>query len=133
MKNTKKKVILNLINNPDIAQTIAVALACTNTSFRLDGLQTLKIKETDRIKALQKELKKLNININCTNDSICYEKQKIFKLPNSINIDTYNDHRMAMSFAPLSLLIDNVKINNSEVVKKSYPNFWEEFLEVQNI
>lgn len=109
---------------PDIAQTIAVSCAALNIEAKLTGLKTLRIKETDRIKALQTELNKLGYNVDVEGDDIIINaiKKIAFK---DVTIKTYNDHRMAMAFAPLSLL-NEVKVENPEVVKKSYPGFWED-------
>ena len=87
-------------------------------------MQTLKIKETDRLKALKYEIEKFGVDkIEITEDSLHLENNS--QLKSHISIDTYNDHRMAMSFAPLSLLIP-ININNPEVVTKSYLNFWND-------
>ena len=87
-------------------------------------MQTLKIKETDRLKALKSEIEKFGVDkIEITEDSLHLENNS--QLKSHISIDTYNDHRMAMSFAPLSLLIP-ININNPEVVTKSYLNFWND-------
>tara|TARA_B100000902_G_C27321177_1_gene924605 strand:- start:1717 stop:2880 length:1164 start_codon:yes stop_codon:yes gene_type:complete len=96
---------INLIDTPDLYQPLKCILFALDINCKITGLQTLKNKETDRIKAIKKELKNLY-------------KTKV--------IETYNDHRMAMSFAPLSLKFGKLKINNSEVVSKSYPDFWKD-------
>ena len=111
----------DLKNAPDIAQTIAVTCFGLGLSCNLEGLHTLKIKETDRLKALKIELEKLGANLNITNNSLQLESNN--KINKSVGINTYNDHRMAMAFAPLSLITDII-INDSEVVSKSYPGFW---------
>ena len=90
---------------------------------QLTGLHTLKIKETDRLEALKKELSKLGAVISVTNDSLHLYPSKSF-LSNQI-VATYNDHRMAMAFAPLAIKM-NLSIENAEVVSKSYPNFWSD-------
>jgi len=94
-------------------------------SFYFSGLQTLKVKETDRILALQIEMKKIGVDLEVTNSTIQYQKQNIKSVNHSVIIATYKDHRMAMSFSTLSLLIDNIIIENADVVSKSYPLFWE--------
>jgi 3-phosphoshikimate 1-carboxyvinyltransferase len=86
-------------------------------------LHTLKIKETDRLEALQIELSKLGAAISVTNDSLQLESSSA--IHSNQNIATYNDHRMAMAFAPLALKTD-INIQNAEVVSKSYPNFWND-------
>lgn len=114
-------VTFDLNNTPDIAQTIVVTCLGLGIGCHLTGLHTLKIKETDRLEALRIELTKLGATIAVTNDSLTLEPSKAI-LPN-IAIDTYNDHRMAMAFAPLALRVPII-INNAEVVSKSYPDFW---------
>ena len=117
-----KKVILNLNDNPDLAQTIVVSCFGLGLPCDLYGLKTLKIKETDRLLALKEELVKLGGNIFVTNDSLHLKKSKEFK--SNICIDTYNDHRMAMAFAPLGI-IRPIIINDPEVVSKSFPSYWQ--------
>ena len=116
-------LILDLNSAPDIAQTIAVTAFGLGIGCQLTGLHTLKIKETDRLEALQIELSKLGAYISVTNDSLQIESSSAIH-PNQ-NIATYNDHRMAMAFAPLALKTD-INIQNAEVVSKSYPNFWND-------
>lgn len=115
--------IYDLRNAPDIAQTIAVTCFGLGLSCDLTGLHTLKIKETDRLEALKTELTKLGASVRVTSESLHLEKSNDI-LPN-IAIDTYNDHRMAMAFAPLCLKT-NIIINDYQVVSKSYPDFWED-------
>jgi 3-phosphoshikimate 1-carboxyvinyltransferase len=115
---------LNMNNCPDIAQTIAVTATALKIPFHIIGLATLKVKETDRLVALQNELEKIGMRTEITGESIT---STAFVAPQStISIATYNDHRMAMSFAPYAL-VGTIDIQNSEVVEKSYPNFWEDF------
>lgn len=114
----------NLQSSPDIAQTIAVTCFGLGISCHLTGLHTLKIKETDRLEALKIELTKLGAPISVANDSLTLEQSENIK-PN-IRISTYQDHRMAMAFAPLALKVPII-IENAEVVSKSYPTFWEDF------
>lgn len=123
--NTKfqKSFNFNLQSSPDIAQTIAVTCLALGISCHLTGLHTLKIKETDRLEALKIELTKLGAAISITNDSLILEQSENIK-PN-IRISTYQDHRMAMAFAPLALKVPII-IENAEVVSKSYPTFWED-------
>lgn len=111
----------DLSNAPDIAQTIAVSCFALGIECHLTGLHTLKIKETDRLEALKTELTKLGANIAVTSDSLHLQPSSHFN--SNISIDTYNDHRMAMAFAPLALKIP-LNINDAEVVSKSYPGFW---------
>ena len=125
VENLKPETLnLKLNNSPDIAQTIAVTCFGLGISCNLTGLHTLKIKETDRLEALKIELTKLGAAISITNNSLALEQSENIK-PN-ISISTYQDHRMAMAFAPLALKVPIV-IENAEVVSKSYPTFWEDF------
>jgi 3-phosphoshikimate 1-carboxyvinyltransferase len=118
-----KTLNLDLNNTPDIAQTIVVTCLGLGIGCHLTGLHTLKIKETDRLEALRIEMTKLGANISVTNDSLTLIATKDINL--NIKIATYNDHRMAMAFAPLALKVPII-IENSEVVSKSYPDFWED-------
>ena len=118
-----QSVTFDLNNTPDIAQTIVVTCLGLGIGCHLTGLHTLKIKETDRLEALRIELTKLGAAITVTNDSLTLEPTQ--KILENIAIDTYNDHRMAMAFAPLALRVPIV-INNAEVVSKSYPDFWND-------
>ncbi len=120
-QNTQKT--FNLNNAPDIAQTIAVTCFGLGIGCHLTGLHTLKIKETDRLEALQNELSKLGANISITNDSLTLKENT--KINESIVIKTYQDHRMAMAFAPLALKVP-IEIEESEVVSKSFPSFWKD-------
>ena len=113
----------DFIKSPDIAQTLAVCCAAKGMEANLTGLQTLSIKETDRITALKEELNKFGLNVCANVDSISF-------LPTTLvsrisHLATYNDHRMAMSFAPLALL-GEIKIEDPSVVEKSFPHFWKE-------
>ena len=114
---------LDLTENPDIAQTIAVTCFGLGISCDLFGLHTLKIKETDRLEALRIELSKLGANVKVTNNS--FHLAPTFSINNGISIETYNDHRMAMAFAPLALMTPII-INNPDVVTKSYKDFWKD-------
>lgn len=111
---------------PDIAQTLAVLCASLNVNALLTGLETLTIKETDRIAAVKTELEKLGCEITTTEDSI-WIKKGITDTAQSVTVETYDDHRMAMAFAPLALILDQVKMEDKRVVCKSYPKFWEDF------
>lgn len=118
-----KKLTLDLTNAPDIAQTIAVTCLGLQLDCDLTGLHTLKIKETDRLVALQNEIKKLGTSIQITNDSLHLKSPSTLR--SGVHIATYNDHRMAMAFAPLALKT-TLYIDDAEVVSKSYPDFWED-------
>ena len=114
---------LDLTENPDIAQTIAVTCFGLGISCDLFGLHTLKIKETDRLEALKTELSKLGAIVKITNNS--FHLSPSFSINTGISIKTYNDHRMAMAFAPLALKTP-LTIKNPEVVTKSYKDFWKD-------
>jgi 3-phosphoshikimate 1-carboxyvinyltransferase len=121
-------ISINLEDNPDLAQTIIVTCLGLGIDCHLEGLQTLKIKETDRLLALKNEIKKFDVDfIEVSDQSITLRNTS--KLKSGVTVDTYNDHRMAMSFAPLSL-INPIIINNPEVVSKSYSNFWNDLKSV---
>jgi 3-phosphoshikimate 1-carboxyvinyltransferase len=125
VENLKPETLnLKLNNSPDIAQTIAVTCFGLGISCNLTGLHTLKIKETDRLEALRVELTKLGASISVTNHSLTLGKSE--NVNTNIRISTYQDHRMAMAFAPLALKVPII-IENAEVVSKSYPDFWEDF------
>lgn len=111
----------DLANAPDIAQTIAVTCFGLGLGCHLTGLHTLKIKETDRLEALKIELSKLGAPIAVTDKTLSLKPSD--KLIEGVAIDTYNDHRMAMAFAPIAIKTTLI-INDSEVVSKSYPDFW---------
>ena len=118
-----KTITLDLVEAPDIAQTIAVSCYGLGVACDLSGLHTLKIKETDRLIALENELSKLGAQIRVTEDSLHLSAAQDFKA-NQI-IATYSDHRMAMAFAPLALKIGH-QIAEANVVTKSYPDFWND-------
>jgi 3-phosphoshikimate 1-carboxyvinyltransferase len=119
----QKSLFFNLQSSPDIAQTIVVTCFGLGISCHLSGLHTLKIKETDRLEALKNELSKLGAIISVTDDSLTLESSS--KINENVTIKTYQDHRMAMAFAPLSLKT-SLTIQEAEVVSKSYPTFWDD-------
>lgn len=119
----KQTLNLKLNNCPDIAQTIAVTCFGLGMGCHLTGLHTLKIKETDRLEALKNELTKLGAIISVTYDSLTLQPAK--GINENVSIATYQDHRMAMAFAPLALKTA-ISIENAEVVSKSYPSFWKD-------
>ncbi len=108
---------------PDLAQTVAVICAAKGISGKFTGLESLRIKETDRIAALQNELRKIGADL--TEDKDEWTLIPSEKLPASASFATYKDHRMAMAFAPLATLME-VEVDNADVVRKSYPNFWRD-------
>lgn len=124
-EETKTSLLeLDLVKAPDIAQTIAVTCFALAVPCKLTGLHTLKIKETDRLEALKEEITKLGGTISVTNEELHLETSD--RINNNIEIETYNDHRMAMAFTPLALKVP-IKIKDAKVVTKSYRNFWEDF------
>ena len=123
-----KVLRLDLSEQPDLAQTLVVTCAMLRQPFHFTGLQTLKIKETDRITALRTELKKMGFCVKEANDSELFCSDfGATELPSNafVSIDTYDDHRMAMAFAPCALRYPALRINHPEVVSKSYPSFWQ--------
>lgn len=115
--------------SPDLAQTFVVCCCLMGVKFKFTGLASLKIKETDRIEALKKELKKVGYIIKDENDnSLIWDGEKCE--PTYEPIDTYEDHRMAMAFAPIAFKLPYLEINDPEVVSKSYPNFWNDLKSV---
>ena len=124
VNNLKPETLnLKLNNSPDIAQTIAVTCFGLGIGCHLTGLHTLKIKETDRLEALKTELSKFGANISVTENSLTLQPSE--KIIENVSVKTYQDHRMAMAFAPLALKVP-ITIQNAEVVSKSYPTFWED-------
>lgn len=120
----------DFVNSPDLAQTFVVCCALKNVHFHFTGLSTLKIKETDRIEAMKKEMRKLGYVIHDKNNSeLIWDGERCMPEIEG-GIDTYEDHRMALSFAPASLCIEGLSINNPQVVTKSYPHFWEDIKSV---
>lgn len=124
--NVCQKLIYDFVNEPDLAQTFVTTCAFMNIPFRFTGLQSLKIKETDRIEALKCELRKLGYVLTDTNGSILEWNGERCEPEAHPVITTYEDHRMAMAFAPASLVQkEGIEIAHPEVVSKSYPHFWE--------
>lgn len=121
-------VAFDLANAPDIAQTIAVTTFGLGMGCHLTGLHTLKIKETDRLEALHTELSKFGADISVTDKSLTIKPST--NLNGDVAVDTYNDHRMAMAFAPLAMKTA-LYINDAGVVSKSYPDFWEDLKRLQ--
>lgn len=117
------KVAFDLVNCPDLAQTVAVTCAGLGVGCDLMGLHTLKIKETDRLLALKNELTKLGAQLDVTEDSLYLEKNGLLLANQSIA--TYQDHRMALAFAPIALRVP-IAIEEADVVSKSYPDFWKD-------
>ncbi|WP_075559330.1 3-phosphoshikimate 1-carboxyvinyltransferase [Parabacteroides timonensis] len=129
--NVAKKLIYNFVNEPDLAQTFVVVCVLLNIPFRFTGLQTLKIKETDRIEALKTELRKLGYLLTDSNDSILEWNGERCEPESDPVIATYEDHRMAMAFAPAALVLaQGIKIADPGVVTKSYPAYWDDLREI---
>ena len=131
LRHQKTEIIdclsLNLNDTPDIAQTLAVTCFGLGIPCKLEGLKTLKIKETDRLLALKTELEKLGANVTITEESITVFRSR--KIIENITIETYQDHRMAMAFAPLVLKVP-INILEPNVVTKSYTTFWKDLLKI---
>lgn len=125
-----KKFEADLTDQPDLAQTLAMTCALNALPFRLTGLQSLKIKETDRLKALVDESAKLGFAFVASEDSILEWSGEICTMF-AVPIETYEDHRMAMAFAPAALAYGIILIKDPEVVSKSYPNFWNDLKTAQ--
>lgn len=116
----------DFINQPDLAQTFVVTCCALGIPFHFTGLASLKIKETDRIEALKTEMRKLGYVLRDVNDCELEWDGERCEAEDNPSIDTYEDHRMAMSFAPLAITLGCIRINNPEVVSKSYPNYWDD-------
>jgi 3-phosphoshikimate 1-carboxyvinyltransferase len=120
------KLEYDFINSPDLAQTFVVTCAAKGIPFHFKGLSTLKIKETDRIEALKTEMRKLGYVLQDHNNSELIWDGERCEPSFEQGIDTYEDHRMALAFAPYAFLHDKLIINNPQVVTKSYPHYWED-------
>lgn len=110
---------------PDIAQTISVIVAQKGVSARFTGLESLRIKETDRIEAIKIELARFGVEVEVFGDEAIEINRPKMDNKDNVEIDTYDDHRMAMSYAPLGL-INDIVIDNPDVVSKSYPDYWRD-------
>lgn len=124
--STKKLLNLNLSSTPDLAQTVVVAACLLGRHFHISGLQTLRIKETDRIAALCSQLRRLGyiVTPDDRDFSLSWNGERCTPEPQP-HISTFDDHRMAMAFAPAAILFPGLVIDDIEVVSKSYPDFWE--------
>jgi 3-phosphoshikimate 1-carboxyvinyltransferase len=127
-KTTKvtKKMFHNFVNEPDLAQTFVATCCMMNIPFMFTGLQSLKIKETDRIEALKNEMKKLGYQLYDSENSILEWNGERCEPEENPVIKTYEDHRMAMAFAPLAVKLGTIKIAEPKVVTKSYPGYWDD-------
>ncbi len=117
--------VLNLKDCPDLAQTIIVCAAAKGLNLSFTGLETLKIKETNRVLALQEQLAKIGVSLIEDNEVYTLDCTQL-SFPKKVQFQTYDDHRMAMAFAPLALFIDEIEMEDYLVVEKSYPDFWKD-------
>ncbi len=132
IKINERILNFDFISCPDIAQTVAVTCAALNVPAKLTGLSTLRIKETDRVSAIRNELTKLGFEVDVEGNDIFIHHVSKSQFPkdwSNVSISTYNDHRMAMAFAPLGL-ISPITIEDIDVVEKSYPDFWKDLKQV---
>lgn len=120
------RIVFDFVNQPDLAQTFVLTCALLNIPFHFKGLHTLRIKETDRIEALKKEMRKLGfvVESNESNDLI-WNGERCDPMPHPV-IMTYEDHRMALAFAPAAIKFPGLRIDTPTVVTKSYPRYWED-------
>ncbi len=129
--NVTEKMIYDFVRQPDLAQTFVVTCCFLNAPFHFSGLQTLKIKETDRIAALMAELRKFGFELTEPNDGeLSWDGVRKNTTAEIVSVATYDDHRMAMSFAPIAVQ-QPVVIENYEVVSKSYPTFWNDLAKAE--
>ena len=124
---------LDLTGQPDLAQTLVTTCAMLQRPFTFSGLRSLRIKETDRTAALQNELRKLGCTLEAVGDDVVRFFPKASLPDSSPVIETYEDHRMAMAFAPCAYRFPGIRIENPEVVSKSYPDFWQELSKFADI
>lgn len=116
----------DFVDQPDLAQTFVVTCALLGVTFTFTGLQSLKIKETDRIAALIAEMRKLGYVLTESNGNTLSWDGTRCPLPATPAIDTYDDHRMALAFAPAAYVVNGLRINHPQVVSKSYPHYWDD-------
>ena len=128
--NVCERFDYDFVDQPDLAQTFVVCCCMLGVPFRFTGLQSLKIKETDRISALEREMAKLGYVIVEENGCVLSWNGERCKGDITPVIDTYEDHRMAMAFAPIALKLGEIRINDPQVVTKSYPRFWDDLKSV---
>ena len=125
-KNALEFLEFNLLNAIDLAPALCVACAALNINATIFGLQNLKIKESNRLLAIVNELNKFGYAVNSLSDAIIINQTSNIDFNKSITINTYNDHRIAMAFAPLAILFNQLKIDDITVVTKSYPNYFND-------
>lgn len=129
LKNPRSGLWVDCSDHPDLAQTLACSAAGIGLDLRLEGLRTLRIKESDRIRALSLELGRLGVDVREAEEALEVRGKRGFRSPSeeiATPVNTYNDHRMAMAFAPLAIPAGRIGIADPDVVRKSYPGFWEE-------
>ena len=124
-KSVAERIDIDLQNQPDLAQTIVVTACLKGIPFRISGLSTLRIKETERISALISQLAKLGYTVRETEDATLESDSVRRSCDKAPAIETFDDHRMAMAFAPASIVVPGITIEDAEVVSKSYPKYWE--------
>lgn len=124
-KSVAERIDIDLQNQPDLAQTIVVTACLKGIPFRISGLSTLRIKETDRISALISQLAKLGYTVRETEDATLESDSVRRSCDKAPAIETFDDHRMAMAFAPASIVVPGITIEDAEVVSKSYPKYWD--------
>lgn len=124
-KSVAERIDIDLQNQPDLAQTIVVTACLKGIPFRIRGLSTLRIKETDRISALISQLAKLGYTVRETEDATLESDSVRRSCDKAPAIETFDDHRMAMAFAPASIVVPGITIEDAEVVSKSYPKYWD--------
>jgi 3-phosphoshikimate 1-carboxyvinyltransferase len=119
-------ISLDMSDTPDVVQTVVVTACVVGIPFQITGVKSLRIKETDRLAALCREAEKLGCKLAVEHDNVISwdgQRQPVFGVP---EFDTYDDHRMAMAFAPISVFVPGIIIRNAEVVSKSYPGYWDD-------
>lgn len=124
---TLNRIRLNMLSTPDLVLPVAITVAGLGLGALITGISHLEHKETNRIKVLINELRALNITVEYSNDTLVIHRSQMRVLR---PVNTYNDHRMAMAFAPLALVVSNLKIRNPEVISKSYPQFWSNLIQL---
>lgn len=127
----ESEMLMNLNDAPDLVPAIAVGFCVSGVPFRIEGIGHLRHKESDRMGALQTELKRIGYVLTCGDDYMQWHGERCEVEKNPL-IHTYQDHRMAMAFAPVRLVLPELRIENPEVVEKSFPNFWEEITKVMH-
>lgn len=117
---------LDLSDTPDLVQTLAVTCCLLGVPFKFTGVESLRIKETDRLAALKAELAKLSFDVQIESNSVLSWQMQRTRVESVAPIDTHGDHRMAMAFAPAAVFLPGLAIRNADVVSKSYPAFWDD-------